>query len=97
MITVIAPKTEFKIVEKRRNYPVVPTEFLEDFIVGNWHFKAGWYAVKIDENGLEGLNGLETRFDTFEKCTLACTLHNKIAMKMTEDEITLLYVQRRFM
>ena len=74
--------------------PVVPTEFTEHFEVNGIQMEPGWYGVKIAQNGLESMNGLEVRQKDFATCLQACNIHNEFA-GLTETETMQLYSQQR--
>lgn len=59
--------------------------------------KAGWYAVAVNDKGLEVLSPLtycHAGVDGFDKCKEACMAHN-IYLGMTEKEVAILWAQRR--
>jgi len=82
--------------EITKERPAIPTEFTEGFEVNGKWLAPGWYPVRISDMGLDYMTGTEVRYTDFERCKLACDLHNQTACGMSIGDIATLYAQRRF-
>jgi len=80
-----------------KQYPIVPTYFGNGVVTSDTFLETGWYAVKIDDKGLECISGTEINYlEDFDKCIKACRVHNKLTCGMTKGEISLFFVQRKY-